>query len=427
MIGALLLSKESIVDVIDYVEVEDFHLPGNATIFQAVLELFKEGADIDAVTVASHLGPEAMQRSGGHEYLIETQAACPSIGSAVSYAKKVSSAAMKRLLYKNSLEVKDLASGASPADTVLDHAEKSLFNIAKKVVTHEASTAKKMMAETLERLELLQDRGDELLGLSTGFRDLDSLLSGLQPGALYVLGARPAMGKSAFATQLATTCVRQGRPAVLYSLEMSAAEIAQRILASETRVPLKKIRDAQLSDDEWGVVNRVSGEVSDWPLVVDDFAGLKISSMRARARRIKAERGDLGLVVVDYVQLMTGKGENRQTEVAHISRGLKMLARELDVPVVALAQLNRGLEQRTNKRPMMSDLRESGSLEQDADVVMFLYRDEVYSKASAHAGVAEVIVAKHRQGATGTGFLGFRGMFTRFDDLASEVGLIKSF
>jgi len=268
---------------------------------------------------------------------------------------------------------------------------------------------------------MLYERGEGITGTPTGFVDLDDLLSGLQPNALIVIGARPAMGKTSFALNLAAhAAIEANKPTLVFSLEMGQLELSQRMLCSESRVDAMKMRDGKLDESDWTKISSGVGRLSEAPIWIDDNPGLTVMDIRGRARRLKSQVGDLGLIVVDYIQLMTGRSgaESRQVEISEISRNLKILARELEVPVVGLSQLSRTLESRQDKRPMLSDLRESGAIEQDADVVMFLYRDEVYNAESADAGIAEVIIAKHRNGPTDTIRLAFLPQYTRFANMA---------
>ncbi|NDH75362.1 MAG: replicative DNA helicase, partial [Actinobacteria bacterium] len=277
-----------------------------------------------------------------------------------------------------------------------------------------------LLDATLDRLEQLYEAGEGVTGTPTGFLDLDELLSGLQPNALLIVGARPAMGKTAFALNIAAhAAVREQAPVLIFSLEMGHLELTQRMLCSEANVDAKNMRDGKLTEDDWTRISNGIGRLADAPMWIDDNPNLTIMEIRAKARRLKSQAGGLGLIIVDYLQLMSGRAgaENRQVEVSEISRGLKILARELECPVIGLSQLSRTLEMRQDKRPMLADLRESGAIEQDADVVMFLYRDEVYNPGGESEGMAEVIVAKHRSGPTGTINLGFVPRFTSFRNL----------
>jgi replicative DNA helicase len=309
-----------------------------------------------------------------------------------------------------------------PADIAgaLDQAEALVFDVAQRRTSDTVRSLKDLLTESLERLDHLYGRGETITGVPTGYGELDYLLSGLQPSNLIVVGARPSMGKTAFALGLsAHASSNHGVPVLFFSLEMSHLEIAQRVLAAEARLDVTKLRNGRLLDSDWPRISSAIGRIDTAPLFIDDNPNVTIMDIRAKARRMRSSDG-IGLVVIDYLQLMTGRSsaENRQVEISEISRGLKILARELQLPVVALSQLSRGLEARADKRPMLADLRESGAIEQDADVVMFIYRDEVYNPDSADRGTAEVLVAKHRNGPTGSARLAFIANYAKFGDLA---------
>jgi replicative DNA helicase len=299
-----------------------------------------------------------------------------------------------------------------------------VFEVAQHRVADTMAPLRDLLSANLDRLEALYERGESITGVPSGYLDLDEQLSGLQPSSLVVVGARPAMGKTSFALGIAANAALEAqRPVLLFSLEMGHLEITQRLLCSEARVDATRMRNGRLQDSDWAKINNAIGKLADAPIYIDDNPNITVMEIRAKARRLKSRVGDLGLIVVDYLQLMTGRNsaENRQVEVAEISRGLKILARELEVPVIALSQLSRNLEARADKRPMLADLRESGSIEQDADVVMFIYRDEIYNQESADRGVAEIIVAKHRNGPTGTCRLAFLPNYTKFANMARGV------
>ena len=316
--------------------------------------------------------------------------------------------------------------GYHPLDDVsktLDSAEGLIYDVAQRRVADTMAPLRDLLDATIDRLDKLAEQDGAITGTPTGYDELDDLLNGLQPNALIVTGARPAMGKTAFALGIAANAaIRSNRPVLFFSLEMSQLELTQRILCMEARLDASKVRNGRMNDRDWVKLNAALGRLSEAPLWIDDNPNVSIMEIRAKARRLKSKLGDLGLIVVDYLQLMSGRGkvENRVLEIAEISRGLKILARELEVPVVALSQLSRALELRSDKRPMLADLRESGSIEQDADVVLFLYRDEVYHPESQDMGTAEVIVAKHRAGPTKTCRLAFLDYCTLFANMARE-------
>ncbi len=423
VLGAMLLSREAIADAIEVVEVDHFYRPAHGHVFEAILSLYGAGEPVDAVTVSEELVRAGMLDAvGGAGRLIDLQATTPAIGNAAHYAKIVEERALLRRMISVSNEIAEMAYGV-PDDVVkaVDDAEARMFDVAQRRVKNSTAEIKDLLSANLDRLEMLYEQGDTITGTLTGYNDLDQLLAGLQPNALYVIGARPAMGKTAFSLgMLANAALKQGRPVVLFCLEMSQLELSQRILSSDARVDASRMKTGKLDENDWNRLSHSVGRLAEAPIFIDDNPQTTVMEIRAKARRLKSKTGDLGMIVVDYIQLMTGRSnaESRQVEVAEISRNLKILARELECPVVALAQLNRGLEQRQDKRPMLSDLRESGALEQDADCVMFLYRDEIYNPESEQKGVAEVIIAKNRSGPTDTIKLAFLGHFTRFENMS---------
>lgn len=431
VLGAMLLSREAIAEVVEIVDSDNFYKPAHGHICEAILGLYAAGEPVDAVTVADELSRSGLLEDiGGQSFLLDLQASTPAISNASHYAKIVEELALLRRLIYVSGEIAENAYGM-PDDVVktLDDAESRIFEVAQRRVTNTTAPIKDLIGATLDRLEMLYDKGESITGLQTGFVDLDEMMAGLQPSALYVVGARPAMGKTAFALGLSTNAaMADQRPVLIFSLEMSQLEISQRILCSEALVDSSRLKTGRIEEGDWNRISHAVGRLAEAPLYIDDNPHTSVMEIRAKSRRLKSRVGDLGLVVVDYIQLMTGRSnaESRQVEVSEISRNLKILARELECPVVALAQLNRGLEQRVDKRPMLSDLRESGGLEQDADAVFFLYRDEIYNQESPDAGIAEVIVAKHRSGPTGTCRLAFRGQYTRFDNMAKSVAAASS-
>ncbi|MGH9133363.1 MAG: replicative DNA helicase, partial [Ilumatobacteraceae bacterium] len=401
VLGALLLSRDAIGLVSEQgLSPADFYRPAHQHIFDAIRALYSSGGPVDTVTVADELRRAGLlDEVGGAEALHELQNSTPAISSAGHYAKIVQDTAMLRRLIYVAGDIAELAySEPDDVTKALDEAETKVFQIAEERVTDSTRQLDQLLSEAMDRLQETFDRGDTITGVATGYTDIDELLSGLQPSALYIVGARPAMGKTAFGLGMATHVAQHGhKPVLVFSLEMGHAELTQRILSSEARVDSTKIRTGRLAEADWAKIGKAIGRL-EVPLFLDDNPRVTVMEIRAKARRIKARYGGLGLIVIDYLQLMSTSGysENRQLEVSEISRNLKILARELEVPIVALSQLSRNLETRSDKRPMLSDLRESGSLEQDSDVVMFLYRDEVYNNESPDKGSAEVIVAKHR-------------------------------
>ena len=426
VLGALLLSREAVGLVGEAgLTVRDFYHPANQHIFDAIRSIYSTAGPVDVVTVADELRRNGLlEEVGGIERLNELQNATPSVSGAEHYAKIVMDTALLRRLIHTAGEITDLAFG-EPDDVTkaVDLAESKMFEVAEDRVVDSTRPIQELLNDTMDQLEENYERGDSITGEAMGYDDLDELLSGLQPSTLNIVGARPAMGKSAFGLGIATHVAQHSqKPVLFFSLEMGHAELTQRILASEAKVDSTKLRTGNLSESDWSKIGLAVGRL-EVPLFLDDNPQVTVMEIRAKARRIKSQHGGLSVILIDYLQLMSGSGtaENRQLEVSEISRNLTILARELEVPIVAFSQLSRGLEARADKRPMLADLRESGSLEQDADVVMFLYRDEVYNPESPDKGSAEVIVAKHRSGPIGTKRLVFLGQYTRFDNAARSM------
>jgi replicative DNA helicase len=420
LLGAMMLSADALAVAVEKVTTDDFYRPAHAHIFEAITALYATGEPVDHVTVAEMLRRAGvLEAIGGEAVLVTIKANTPAASSAGRYATIVQELALLRRLIGVSGEIAEMCFGL-PDDvaSALDRAESLVFDVAQRRSTDTVKPLKTLLQQSLERIEALHARGDAITGVPTGYIDLDMILSGLQPSNLVIVGARPSMGKTAFALGAAAHAALHGVPTLLFSLEMSFLEIAQRLICAEARVDASRIRNGKLLDTDWPKLSTTIGRLESAQLFIDDSPGTTVMDIRAKARRLRS-REQLGLVIVDYMQLMSGRtrAENRQVEVAEISRGLKLLARELDVPVIALSQLSRNLEARQDKRPMLADLRESGSLEQDADVVMFLYRDEIYNPDSADRGTAEVIIAKHRNGPTDKVRLAFVNNYARFGNL----------
>jgi replicative DNA helicase len=377
------------------------------------------------VTVADELRRHGLlDEVGGIARLNDLQNATPSVSGAEHYARIVMDTALLRRLIHTAGEITDLAF-SEPDDVTKASTwrNRRCSRWPRTVWSTRRARSRSCSTSAMDQLEENYERGDTITGAATGYDDLDELLSGLQPSTLNIVGARPAMGKTAFGLGMATHIAKHSaKPVLVFSLEMGHSELTQRILSSEAKVDSTKLRTGKLSESDWSKIGLAVGRL-EVPLFLDDNPQVTVMEIRAKARRIKAQHGGLALIMIDYLQLMSGSGnsENRQLEVSEISRNLKVLARELEVPIVALSQLSRNLEARSDKRPMLADLRESGSLEQDADVVMFLYRDEVYNPESPDKGSAEVIVSKHRSGPIGTKRLVFLGQYTRFDNAARSM------
>ncbi len=425
LLGAMLLSRTAIDLASESLSSDAFYKPAHGHIYEAITSLSAQGEPVDPVTVAEELRrADLLDAIGGPGTLVALQAGTPATSSAGRYARIIEEHALLRAMIGAAGEIAEL--GYSLPDDVpkaLDRAESLMFEVAEHRQTDSMSRLHDLLDQTLDSLEALYERGDAITGTPTGFLDFDELTAGLQPNALIVVGARPGMGKTSFALGMASHAALDAhRPVLFFSLEMSRVELAQRLLCSDARVDSTKVRNGRLTDDDWRRISHAIGRLGDAQLWIDDNPHVTVMEIRSKARRLTQQVGQLGMVVVDYIQLMSGnsRAENRQVEVAEISRSLKILARELQCPVVALAQLNRGLEQRADKRPMLADLRESGSLEQDADVVCFLYRDEIYNPDSPERGTAEVLIAKHRAGPTGLVRLAFLDHYTKFANMARE-------
>lgn len=426
LLGAMLLTIEAVVDAIEIVDASHFYKPMHQNIFDSIRRLHEQGEPVDVVTVNDELVRMGVDsRQVGTGTLMALSAGTPAATNAPRYAQIVYEHAILRRLITTAGEIAEIGY-AQPDDVekAVDEAEAMVFGIAQSGASESMSFMHDLLAHTLDDIEQLYERGDSITGTPTGFIDLDNLTAGLQPSNLVVLGARPAMGKTSLALGIAShVAMTERRPVLLFSLEMSKLEISKRMLCSEAKVDASHIRNGRLDDDDWSRLAEGMRRLGDAQLWLDDDPTSTVIDIRAKARRLKSKVGDLGLVIVDYLQLMTGRSsaENRQVEIAEISRGLKILARELECPVIALSQLSRSLEQRADKRPMLADLRESGAIEQDADVVLFLYRDDVYHQESPDRGQAEILIAKHRSGPTGVVRLAWLPHQTRFANMAHEA------
>ena len=431
LLGAMLLSRDAVNTVSEAgVHVEHFYKPGHQHIFDAMRSLLAGGDPIDPVTVADELRRIGLlEEIGGLDFLLQLQNSTPVIGNVGRYSKIVMDTAALRRLIGVASEIAEIAY-TEPDDVAraLDEAESRVFAVAEERVTDSTRQINDLLGLATEELEKRFESKVTLTGVPTGFTDLDEIILGLQPSSLVIVGARPAMGKTAFALNIASNVAQTTNlPVLVFSLEMSHTELTMRFLSSEAEVDSKRLRTGNISEPEWSKINLAVGRLDNRLLFLDDNASVTVIEIRAKARRLKAKYNGLGLIVIDYLQLMSGNhSESRQLEVSEISRNLKILARELDVPVMALSQLSRRLEERQDKRPQLSDLRESGSLEQDADIVMFLHRPEMYrnekgeSSENAEKGVAEIIIGKHRSGPTGLVKLAFFGEFTKFRNMAKN-------
>ena len=424
-LGGMLLSKDAIADVVEVLRPTDFYRPAHQLVYDAVIDLYARGEPADPVTVAAALTRDGnLARVGGAPYLHTLIASVPTAANAGYYAQIVRERAVLRRLIEAGTKVVQLGYGAAggaggDVNEVVDRAQQAVYDAVERKASEDFVILDDALKVTLDEIETISNRGGELFGVPTGFRDLDELTNGLHTGQLIVIAGRPAMGKSTVGLDLLRACsIKSGLPSVMFSLEMSRSEITMRLLSAESRIPLSRIRSGTMTDDDWNKLARRMGEVAAAPMYLDDSPNLTMMEIRAKARRLRQQQG-LRLVVVDYLQLMTSprKVESRQQEVAEMSRSLKLLAKELDVPVIAISQLNRGPEQRTDKKPMLSDLRESGAIEQDADMVILLHREDAYERESPRAGEADLIVAKHRNGPTATITVSSQLHYSRFVDM----------
>jgi len=429
VLGGLLLDNGAWDRVGDLLVDSDFYRHEHKLVYAAVGALINASKPADVITVFEHLQNQGKSEEiGGLAYLNSLAQYVPSASNIRRYAEIVRERSILRKLVTASDEIATNAFNpqGKPVDRILDEAEQKIFNIGE-----EGSRMKQgfqsmdtLVVELLDRVQEMADNPNDITGVPTGFYDLDRMTSGLQAGDMVVLAARPSMGKTAFAINIAEhVALNEGLPVAVFSMEMGASQLAVRIVGSIGRVDQGHLRTGKLTDDEWPRLTEAIERLRTVSLHIDETPGLTPSELRANARRLARQCGKLGLIVVDYLQLMSGSGsssgDNRATELGEISRGLKMLAKELQCPVIALSQLNRSVEQRTDKRPMMSDLRESGAIEQDADIIMFIYRDDYYNKDSKDPGVAEIIIGKQRNGPTGTVRLAFLKPLTRFENLAA--------
>jgi len=422
----MMISPGAIGAVSEIVDAGDFYRESHAKIYRSALALYAKGEPVDAITLTDQLEERGeLEDVGGRVRLHELAALVPASANASHYARIVHETATLRGLIRVGGEIARLG-WERPGETgdLVDQAEQILYDLSQQRVTGEWSEIESLLKESFERITALYESGVELTGTPSGFRDLDRLTSGFQPGNLIIVAARPSMGKSALALCMAANMgVRHGIPVGLFTLEMSKAEVTQRLMCSEAKVESQRLRNGKLAPDDWPRLTAACDKLAKAPIYVDDTGLLNMMEIRSKARRLKARHPDLGLIVVDYLQLLTPSqrrdSDGRVQEVSEMSRSLKILARDLDVPIVALSQLSRAVEQRTDKRPILSDLRESGSIEQDADLVAFVYRDEYYNDESDQQGLAEVILAKHRNGPTDSIKLSFLKRYAKFSDLAA--------
>ncbi|MFJ9693046.1 replicative DNA helicase [Kitasatospora sp. NPDC101183] len=426
VLGGMLLSKDAIADVVEVLKPADYYRPAHEMIHGAILDLYARGEPADPITVAGELTKRGeLQRVGGAPYLHTLVNSVPTAANAEYYAQIVNERAVLRRLVEAGTRIAGMGYAAEgDVDEIVNAAQAQIYAVTEQRTNEDYAPLADIMEGALDEIEAIGSRQGQMSGVPTGFADFDALTNGLHPGQMIVIAARPAMGKSTLALDFARACsIHNKLPSVIFSLEMGRNEIAMRLLSAEARVALHHMRSGNMTDDDWTRVARRMPDVSEAPLFIDDSPNLSMMEIRAKCRRLK-QRNDIKLVVIDYLQLMQSGGsrraENRQQEVSDMSRNLKLLAKELEVPVIALSQLNRGPEQRTDKRPMVSDLRESGSIEQDADMVILLHREDAYEKESPRAGEADLIVAKHRNGPTATITVAFQGHYSRFVDMTRD-------
>ena len=425
VLGSMMLSKDAMADVIEAVRSDDFYKPAHETVFEVAVKLYNSGDPVDALTVSAELQRMGeLSRVGGAEYLHTLIASVPSAASAGYYARIVREQAILRKLVEAGTRIANLgyAGEGAEVDQIVDAASSEIFAVTERRNSEDYLAIGEIMERTLEEVDAASARDGSMLGVPTGFRDLDDLTGGLQGGQMVVIAARPAVGKSTLGLDIARSCaIDHNKTAVIFSLEMSREEITKRMLSAEAKVKLSSLTKGPMGPSEWERLAQTAAKVAKAPLFIDDSPNMSLMEIRAKCRRLKQQH-DLKLIVVDYLQLMTSgrKVESRQQEVSEFSRALKLLAKEVDAPVIAISQLNRGSEQRGDKKPMLSDMRESGAIEQDADIVILLHREDVYDRDN-RPGEADFIVAKHRAGPTDTIAVAFRKDFAHFTDMAHDL------
>ena len=424
VLGSILLDKEAMISVSETLVPEDFYKEAHKVIYESMLKLYNSQSEIDLITLTDELRDQGyLDDIGGIAYITSLSTIVPTTSNIKYYINIVKEKSISRQLISAANDIINLGyDGSAKVEYVLENAEKKIFDISQERATNDFQPINQVISEALSMLEKLYEEKNDVTGLTTGFRDLNKKINGLQRSDLLLIAARPAMGKTAFALNLVQNAALKGDASVaVFSLEMSKEQLVQRMIASQSTVELKKIKTGTLADNDWPRITDGMAILSGAKIHIDDTPGIKISELRSKCRKLKIEKG-LDLVLIDYLQLMEGEGQNesRQQEIAKISRSLKILAKELDCPVVALSQLSRAPEQRADHRPMLSDLRESGSIEQDADIVMFLYRDEYYNPDTEKKNIGEVIVAKNRHGETGTVELVWFGGIQKFADKMIE-------
>jgi replicative DNA helicase len=420
-LGGMLLSKDAVADVIEVVRGRDFYHPKHELIFDAILSLYSHGEPTDVITVAEELTKTGLlQRAGGADYLHTIVSLVPTAASSGHYAQIVADKAVLRRLVEAGTRIASMGyASEGEASELVNIAQTEIYQVSSGIQSEDYVPLTEAVRDAVDEIESAKGASGQLMGVPSGFADLDQLTNGFHRGQLVLVAARPALGKSTLALDFArSAAIAHKLPTIIFSLEMGRAEIAMRLLAAEASIPLQKMRKGMIEARDWTTIAKVRGDIDSAPLFIDDSPNMNLVEIRAKCRRLK-QRAGLKMVVIDYLQLMSSgkRVESRQQEVSEFSRALKLLAKELQVPVIALSQLNRGPEQRADRKPQLSDLRESGSLEQDADVVILLHRESAYEKDNPRAGEADFIVAKHRNGPTDTITVGFQGHYSRFADL----------
>lgn len=425
VLGGMLLSKDAIADVVESLRASDFYKPAHETIYEAILSLYGHGSPADAITVADELKKRGeLTRVGGAAYLHTLIASVPTAANAQYYAEIVKEHAIMRRLIEAGTKIAQLGyANETEVDALVDQAQAEIYAVTDGNAKEDYVSFSEALEATMREIDANSNRPDGVYGVPTDFIELDELTGGLHGGQMIVIAARPGVGKSTLALDIArSAAIHHHMATVFFSLEMSRTELAMRILSAEGKISMGRLKKGDLDTEGWTNLATLQGRIDSAPLFIDDSPNMTLMEIRAKCRRLK-QRNDLKLVVLDYLQLMSSgkKVESRQQEVSEFSRSLKLLAKELDVPVIALSQLNRGSEQRTDKRPMVSDLRESGSIEQDADMVILLHREDMYNPDSDRGGEADMIIAKHRGGPTRTIPLAFSGKYSRFNNMANEA------
>lgn len=419
VIGSMIIDKSAIAQVAEKLTEDDFYRDGHKIIYKSIFEMFKNDMAVDLVTLLEYLkSTDQLEKAGGVTYITEVSSSVPTTANLSSYIKIVEEKSILRRLIKASTAIiEDSYNKQGEVEGVLDLAEKKIFDIAEKRSTSDFEALSDVLERGFLEIERLFNNKGQITGVPSGFTDLDAKTSGFQKGDMVLIAARPSMGKTTFALNIAeNAALREGKSVVIFSLEMPKEQLAYKLLCSEANVDMLKLRTGNLDDKDWENIARATGPLSKAKIYIDDTAGVTVMEMRSKCRRLKMEYG-IDLILIDYLQLMSGSSsENRQQEVSEISRSIKALAKEMECPVIALSQLSRAPEQRADHRPMLSDLRESGSIEQDADLVMFLYRDEYYNKETEDKNVGECIIAKQRNGPVGTVKLAWLGQYSKFAD-----------